>query len=134
MPVHKFITKQCRNVGLHDLQPDSVRWIPKEVVHQPIRQNNGLRWEIFAQQLISIPPGGKFTAVLGLGVHMTDGICLVSLKQELKQKRCSLQDGIVAQAEVIDDIIVTILNNSEHEVIINEGDSLFYVNYNSRAI
>jgi hypothetical protein len=59
---------------------------------------------------------------------------LVSLKQELKQKRCSLQDGIVAPAEVIDDIIVTIQNNSEHEVIINEGDSLFYVNYNSRAI
>jgi hypothetical protein len=131
MPVHKFIRKQRGNVSL---QPDTVHWIPKEVVHEPIRQNNGLRWEIFAQQLISIPPGGKFTAVLGLGVRMTDGICLVSLKQELKQKRCSLQDGIVALAEVIDDIIVTMQNNSEYEVIINEGDSLFYVNYYSMGI
>ena len=127
MPVHKFITKQRRA----RIQPNSVHWIPKEVTHNPIRQNKGLRWEIFSQQLITIQPGKTFTAVLGLGVQMTKGICLASLKQEIKEKKCSLQDGVIASTE---DIIVTIQNNSDHEVIINEGDSLCYVSYYSIAI
>lgn len=125
MPVHKFITKpESRNVRT---QPESVYWMPKEVTHKPMRQNGGLRWEIFAQQLITIQPGGIFMAVLGFGVRMTRGVCLVSLRQELKQKRCSLQDGTIS--EDVDDIIITIQNNSDSVVTINEGDSLCYVNY-----
>ena len=62
---------------------------------------------------------------------MTKGICLASLKQEIKEKKCSLQDGEIASTE---DIIVTIQNNSGHEVIINEGDSLCYVSYYRFAI
>jgi hypothetical protein len=49
----------------------------------------------------------------------------VSLKQTLKIKRCSLQDGVVS--ETVDDIIVTIQNNSDNEVTINAGDSLCFV-------
>jgi len=125
MPVHKFITKpERRHVRT---QPESVHWAPKEVTHRPLRQNGGLRWEIFSQQLITIQPGGIFMAVLGFGVRMTRGICLVSLRQELKQKRCSLHDGTVS--EDVDDIIITIQNNSDSIITILEGDSLCYVNY-----
>lgn len=125
MPVHKFITKPKRiNVRT---QPDSVYWIPKEVAHKPMRHNGGVRWEIFTQQPISIQPGKTFTAMLGFGVVMTKGMCLVSLRQEIKQKRCSLQDGIIS--EDVEDIIITIQNNSAVEVTIRDGESLCYVNY-----
>ena len=49
----------------------------------------------------------------------------VSLKQDLKIKRCSLQDGVVS--ETVDDIIVTIQNNSDTVVTINARDSLCFV-------
>ena len=125
MTLHKFITKPERsNIRT---QPDSVYWMPKEVTHKPMRQNGGLRWEIFTQEKISMQPGGSCTVVLGFGVRMTAGICLVSLRQEIKQMKCSLQDGTVS--EDVDDIIITIQNNSASEVKINEGDSLCYVNY-----
>ena len=127
MSVDKFITKaETRNMRT---QPDSVNWMPRDVLHKPIRQNGGLRWEIFAQQSISIQPGKTFTASLGFGVRMTRGLCLISLRQELKRKRCSRQDGTVS--EDVEDIIVTIQNNSESVVIINEGDSLCYIIYSN---
>jgi hypothetical protein len=53
------------------------------------------------------------------------GVCLVSLRQNLKVKRCSLHDGFVA--EPVDDIIVTIQNNSDVAVTILKGDSLCFV-------
>jgi hypothetical protein len=52
-------------------------------------------------------------------------VVFISLKQELKIKRCSLQDGVVAES--VDDIIVTIQNNSEVAVNIVEGESLCFV-------
>ena len=118
MPIHKFVTK------FNDAEP--VSWIQKEVKHAPLR--HGQKWEIFAQNNITIQPRGTFTAVLGFGVRMdSNGICLVSLKQDLKQKRLSLQDGTVS--EDVDDIIVTIQNNSNSEVTITEGQSFCFVNY-----
>mgnify|MGYP003390553951 FL=1 len=125
MPVHKFITIAERSNTR--TQPDSVHWMPKEATYNPLRQNGGLRWEIFAQNKITILPKNAFTVILGFGVKMTDGICLISLKQELKQRRCSLQDGVVS--EDTDDIIITIQNNSDSEVKINESESLCLINY-----
>ena len=127
MPVHKFITRA--EIETSRTQPDSVIWMPRDVLHKPIRQKGGLRWEIFAQQPILIQPGKTLTATLGFGVRMTRGICLISLRQELKLKRCSLQDGTVS--EDVEDIIITIQNNSESEVVINEGDSLCYIIYSN---
>jgi hypothetical protein len=53
------------------------------------------------------------------------GVCSVSLRQNLKVKRCSLHDGFVA--EPVDDIIVTIQNNSDDAVTILKGDSLCFI-------
>jgi hypothetical protein len=106
-------------------QPDSIHWIPQNVKHNPIRQRGGLQWEIFAQIASTIQPGGTHMTELAFGVRMTGGLCLVSLSKELKQKHCSLQDGAVTFD--IDDIIVTIQNNSDSIVTINEGQSLCYI-------
>jgi len=108
-------------------QPTSVHWVPKEVTHRPIRLLGGLRWEMFSQNDITIPSKGTMAFELGLAVRMTRGICLISLRQYIKEKRCSLQNAIVS--ENVDDIIITIQNYSDSDVTIQSGDSLCYVNY-----
>ena len=125
MPVHKFIVKhKNRNART---QPDSIYWTPKKVTHEPIRRNGGLRWEIFTQKEITIKPKETTTLILGLGIRMTKGVCLVSLRQEIKMRRLSLQDGTIS--EDVEDIIITIQNNSEVQVTIREGDSLCFIDY-----
>jgi len=127
-PLHKFITKPTRQAEVRT-QPISVSWkVKSNVTHAPKRQRGGLRWEIFAQNVITIQPRATNTLLLGLGVEMTGGVCLVSLRQSIKERRCSLQDGEVSE-DVVDDIIVSIQNNSDSLVTINGGESLCYVNY-----
>lgn len=115
MPVHKFITKHAAS---------QTQWLTKKVPHPPT-QLDGNRWETFAQKVFTLNPRSSVTLLLGLGVSMARGMCLISLRQDLKEKRCSLQDGTVC--EDVDDIIITIQNNSDSPVRINEGDSLCYV-------
>ena len=82
---------------------------------------------LFAQKEITIQPKETTTLVLELGVRMTKGMCLVSLRQQLKTRRLSLQDGTIS--EDVEDIIITIQNNSETLVTISEGDSLCFIDY-----
>ena len=113
MPIHKFIQKYER--------PPSVKWLLHENLAHPAKPLPG-KWEIFAQQSLTIPPRLALTISLGIGVQ---GVCSVSLRQNLKVKRCSLHDGFVA--EPVDDIIVTIQNNSDVAVTILKGDSLCFI-------
>jgi len=62
---------------------------------------------------------------LGLGIRITRGMCLITLRQYIKDKRYSLQNPIVA--EDVDDIIIIIQNISDSDVTINRCDSLCYV-------
>ena len=64
---------------------------------------------------------------LGFGVIMTNGITFVSLKQDLKYLRCSLQNETILES--VDDIIITIQNNSNTVVVIDEGRPLCYIHY-----
>lgn len=118
MPVHKFIHKYKRPIE------NPVVYRPHTNLQYPPSQRNG-KWEIYAQELITIQPKSSFTAILKFGVHIRRGIVFVSLKQDLKIKRLSLQDGVVFES--VDDIVVTIQNNSDNIFIINAGDSLCYV-------
>ena len=127
-PLHKFGTKPTRQAEVRT-QPLQVHWkITRGVTHNPVRLLGGVRWEIFAQNVITIQPKTTTTLTLGLGVEMSAGLCLISLKQSIKEQRCSLQNEVVSD-DVVDDIIVTIQNNSDSVVTINAGDSLCRVNY-----
>ena len=118
MPIHKFITKYQR-------PPEApVVYRPHQDLQHPAISRSG-RWEIFAQETFTIQPRSSFTAILRFGVLIRRGMVFVSLKQYLKVKRCSLQDGVVS--ETVDDVIVTIQNNSDTPVTINGGDSLCFV-------
>jgi hypothetical protein len=118
MPIHKFITKRNRP------DPPPVVYRPHEGLQYPPAPRPG-RYEVFAQEQFTIQPRTSFTAILKFGVIIRSGMVFVSLRQDLKIKRLSLQDGVVS--ETVDDIIVTIQNNSDVAVTINAGDSLCYV-------
>lgn len=118
MPIHKFIHKYERP------PEDPVVYRPHSGLVYPPTARTG-RWEVYAQEAFTIPPRTSFTAVLKFGVLVRRGMVFVSLKQDLKVKRLSLQDGVVS--ETVDDIIVTIQNNSDTAVTVNAGDSLCYV-------
>ena len=118
MPVHKFIHKCQRR------EEPPVVYRPQSDLQYPPQARNG-RWEIYAQESSTIQPRSYVTAILKFGVLIRRGMVFVSLKQDLKIKRCSLQDGVVS--ETVSDIIVTIQNNSDEGVTINAGDSLCYV-------
>ena len=121
MPIHKFITK-------HERRPPAptIRWLPHESLTHPAEPLPG-KWEIFAQQALTIQPRVALTISLKIGVRLVRGVCIVSLRQSLKEKRCSLQDGFVAES--VDDTIVTIQNNSDAAVAIVEGESLCFVTH-----
>lgn len=115
MPIHKFITK-CQRPE----EPPIVYRPHSDLQYPPLAQNG--RWEIYAQESFKIQPRSSLTFVLRFGVLVRRCMVFVALKQSLKIKRCSLQDGVVS--ETVDDIIVTIQNNSDAEVTINAGDSM----------
>src|SRR6218665_1832508 len=128
MPIHKFITKRNPSSNIKTRFHKDIFWLSKEVAHKAIRKIvNSPRWEIFAQRAIEIQPRSSVSLELGFGVQMTRGVCLVSLRQVIKETGCSLQDGTIS--EDVEDIAITIQNNSESVVSINKGDSLCYINY-----
>jgi len=124
MPIHKFITKRNLPLPFRPL-PDSVSWKRKQVRYGPVRQ--GLRWEIFAQRTVKIEPQTSIKLELGFGVKMTKGKSIVSLRNKIIDKGCVLEDGTIL--EDVEDIIITIQNNSDSTVIIREGDSLCFIYY-----
>src|SRR6218665_41843 len=128
MPIHKFITKRNPSSKIRTRFHNDIFWLPKEVTHKAIRRIvNPPLWELFAQRAIEIQPRSSVSNELGFGVRMTRGVCLVSLRQVIKEKRCSLQDGTISKD--VEDIVITIQNNSKSVVNIDKGDSLCYINY-----
>src|SRR6218665_2568080 len=128
MPIHKFITKRNPYSKIKTRVHNDIFWLPKEVTHKATRTIvNPPRWEIFAQRAIEIQPRSSVSLELGFSVRMTRGVCLMSLRQVVKENWCSLQDGTIS--EDVEDIVITIQKNSDSVVNIDKGDSLCYINY-----
>src|SRR6218665_3462946 len=104
MLIHKFITKRNTSSKTRTRLQNDIFWLPKEVTHKAIRRIvDPPRWEFFAQRAIEIQPILSVSHELGFGVLMTKGVCLVSLRQVIKVKGCSLQDGAIS--EDVEDIV-----------------------------
>lgn len=119
MPIHKFITKYLR------LEEPPVVYGPHSDLQHPPCTGTKWKMEIYAQESFAIQPRSSLTVNLRFGVLIRRGMVFVSLKQSLKIKRCSLQDGVVS--ETVDDIIVTIQNSSDAGVIVNAGESMCFI-------
>ena len=121
MSIHKFIHKQERPPAT------AVTWIPHAGLAYPQKQLNR-RWAILTQQSLTVNPKWTITLSLGFGVQLFRGVCSISLRQALKEKQLSLHDGFIA--ETVEDIIITIQNNSSNVVNIAEGESLCFIMHN----
>src|SRR6218665_1334158 len=92
MPIHKFITKRNPSSKIRIRFHNDIFWLPKEITHKAKRRIvNPPRWKIFAQRAIKIKPRSSLSLELGFGVRMNRAVCLVSLRQVIKEKACSLK-------------------------------------------
>lgn len=120
MPIHKFI---------HKYEQPAVEWQPRENLAHPAAQCLRETFEIFSQEEIIIQPKFVKTLKLGIGVQLMRGVGIVSLKQSLKEKRCSLQDGFIGES--VNDVIITIQNNADVAVTIQAGESICLLSHHA---
>jgi hypothetical protein len=125
MPVHKFGRKPERLFRRR--QPLTVYWRPRMDIKYPPIKKTPVTWEVFTQEALTIEPNKTKTILLSFGVEISRGMILTSLRQELKYKRCSIQNETILES--VDDIIITIQNNSQNTINIKEGASFCYVHY-----
>ena len=74
---------------------------------------------MFSQEEMKLKPNEFKHLQLGLGFMMSEGVVLAN---SLKYKRCSLQNEI--NLEDAEDIVVTLTNNSNENVVIREPELL----------
>ena len=126
MQVHKLGRRHAHLSSLYS-QPHTIHWLPQKDVSHPPLKRTPVTWEVYTQEQITIPVNGTKTLSLGLGVMMSKGMVLASLKQELKYKKCCLLNETILES--VDDIIITIQNNSDTPVEIERNTPFCYVHY-----
>jgi dUTPase len=123
MPIHKFIRKPAVPAN----PPVAVLWYPAENLEYPAQRINNYKWKIFAQENLTIKPHDTKTIMLQFGVEMSIGVIIVSLDQEFKKIKCSIQNESVVEST--SDIVISVCNNSDKDVIINKGDTLCHLTF-----
>ena len=104
-----------------------LRWIvPTNLDHRPVKISSKT-WRVFCQESFVIAPKTTKTVKLPIGAELSDGVILTSLAQDLKVKRCSLQNELTLSS--VNNVVVTIQNNSDREVSILEGTPMCLVSY-----
>jgi hypothetical protein len=91
--IHKFI----RRPAPPSKPPVAVLWYPAEDLEYPAQRISDYKWKIFAQENLTITPHSTKTIVLQFGVDMQIGVIIVSLYQEFKKMKCSIQNESVVE-------------------------------------
>ena len=119
MPIHKFIRKRGR---VPSKPPVAVIWHPHENLDYPPTQLEEFKWQVYAQEDITITQHNSNMLSLEFGVDLSMGAVLISLDDKLKSARCSMMnESVVAPTN---NIITTIQNNSDKIVTISKGDKI----------
>ena len=121
MNIHKFNTKPKTT------PPKTIQWQPLQEVKYPAIKVNSITWEIFNQEDIKLKPKEAKQFQLGLGFIMSQGVVLTGLVNSLKNKRYSLQNEV--SLEDVENIVITLTNNSNEIVGIQENELLCRVCY-----
>jgi hypothetical protein len=124
MPVHKFIHKYPLPPSM---PPTDVLWYPAEDVKYPAKRDHTLEWKIFAQEDIIVESHNAASIELRFGDELQIGVIIVSLTQQLKRLKLSIQNESVV--ETADDIVISIQNNSNNDIMIRAGDALCFLTY-----
>ena len=86
-----------------------------------------MTWEIFSQEKMKLKTKEVKQIQLGIGFMMSEGVVLTGLANSLKLKWCSLQNQV--SLEDAEDIVITLTNNSNKIVDIEESELLCHVCY-----
>ena len=121
MNIHKF------NVQPKTTPPKTIHWQPLREVKYPALKVNSITWEIFSHEDIKLKPKEVKQLRLGLGFIMSEGVVLTALANSLKTKWCSLQNEV--SLEDTEDIVITIMNNSNEIIDIEKPKLLCHVCY-----
>ena len=131
--MHKFGSVRNRTTSRTTLRTAAsgrtplLRWIvPTNVNHRPVKVSSRT-WQVFCQESFVIAPKSTKTVQLPIGVELSDGVIMTSLPQDLKVKRCSLQNELTLDS--VNNLFVIIQNNSDRKVSILEGTLLCLVSY-----
>ena len=127
MPVHKFGESSLNQRQIIVPQPATIHWKPRMDVFYPPQKTSPVTWKVYSQVKLTIQPKEIKIIQLGVGVTMSKGLLLTYLVQDIKYKCCSLQNETVLES--VDDIIITIQNNSNSPLSIDEGKPLCFVHY-----
>ena len=132
--MHKFGSVRNRTTSRTTLRTAAsgrtplLRWIvPTNVNHRPVKVSSSRTWQVFCQESFVIAPKSTKTVQLPIGVELSDGVIMTSLPQDLKVKRCSLQNELTLDS--VNNLFVIIQNNSDRKVSILEGTLLCLVSY-----
>ena len=117
MNIHKF------NAKPRTIPPKTIHWRPL----REARKVNPMTWEIFCQEDIKLKLKEVKQIQLGLGLMMSEGVVLTGLGNSLKLKWCSLQNEV--SLEDVENIVITLTNNSNEIVGIQESELLCRVCY-----
>ena len=115
------------NVKHKIASPKTVHWQLSEEVKYPAQKVNPMTWGIFNQQEMKLKPREVKHTQLRLGFMMSEGVVLVSLANSLKFKGCSLKNEV--SLENTEDIVITLTNNLDKDVNIEEKELLCRVCY-----
>ena len=121
MNIHKF------NVKPKTTPSKTIHWRPLQEVTYPALEINSMTWNIFSQEDIKLKPKEVKQFQLGLGFILSEGVVLTALDNSLKNKRCSSQNEV--SLEDVEDIVITITNNSSEIVDIEKHKPLCRVCY-----
>ena len=131
--MHKFGSFRNRTTSRTTLRTTAsgrtplLRWIvPTNVNHRPVKVSSRT-WQVFCQESFVIAPKSTKTVQLPIGVELSDGVIMTSLPQDLKVKRCSLQNELTLDS--VNNLFVIIQNNSDRKVSILEGTPMCLVSY-----
>ena len=126
MNIHKF------NAKPKTIPPKTIQWQPLREAKYPARKVNPMTWEMFSQEEMKLKPKEVKQIQLGLGFMMSEGVVLTGLANSLKFKQCSLQNEV--SLKDAEDIVITLTNNSNEIVDIQEHELLCRVCYKKSII
>ena len=115
------------NVKPKTIPPKTIKWRLLREVKYPAQKVNPMTLEIFSQEDVKLNPKEVKQLRLGFRLMMCEGVVLARLANSLKYKRCSLQNEV--NLEDVEDIVITLTNNSNEIVDIKEHELLCCVCY-----
>lgn len=123
MPIHKFITKR-----LPHREERPIMWRFHDVEHMPI-QYNTYKFGFLAQQDLKIQPRTTLMIQIPIGCTLRRGLVFVTLKNELRLKGLLIPDAVISES--VENIVVSLQNNSDTVVTIQKGDKIGYTAHSS---